>query len=176
MGNNSNTLAKLPAEKPDIEKLMRELRDEVKRSAEARRIERSSKVNFTPAGGEGTGPLIERAELAYLNSHWGDWAVSEEISSHRKILGPIIVGFKRFLVKTLWQSLLKGYLERQRQFNMHLIRYLNDSAKHTDKQDYDNFWQLNEKVDADIKTLNEKVDALFEALSGEMIEVKSRRH
>ena len=59
---------------------------------------------------------------------------------------------------------------------MHLIRYLNDSAKHTDKQDYDNFWQLNEKVDADIKTLNEKVDALFEALSGEMIEVKSRRH
>jgi hypothetical protein len=154
---------------------MRELRDEVRRSAEARRIARSESTSFSSPDRGSDGKLIERPELAYLNSHWGDWAVSEEISSHRKILGPIIVGFKRFLVKTLWQSLLKGYLERERQFNMHLIRHLNDSAKYIDKHSYDLFWQVNEKIDADIKTLNEKLDALFEAVSGEIIEIKTRR-
>lgn len=161
-------------DKPDIERLIRELRDEVRRSAEARRISRGSKTNFAASTGDADGPLIGRPELAYLNSHWGDWAVSEEISSHRRILGPIIIGFKKFLVRTLWQSLLKGYLERERQFNMHLIRHLNDSAKYIDKHSHDLFWQANEKIDADIKTLNEKVDALFEALAGEMIEIKSR--
>lgn len=163
----------------DIKILMAEIRQRAK-------AEMVKGAEFVPAyqppapvGGVGKGaPLVEQDELKYLNSHWHDWCVTEEITSHRRFFGPLIVRFKRFVLDIVRNNLLRGYFERERQFQMQLVRQLNTMAKHVDARDYEIFWGLTKKVDADVEAMNIRADQLFDGvlseLRGQVAELDSR--
>ncbi|MFN8392667.1 MAG: hypothetical protein U0136_20415 [Bdellovibrionota bacterium] len=141
---------------------MAKIRADVRRSVAE---DRESHPKYVPPPAKdrrpGTG-LIEFEELSYLNAHWNDWSNSEQLTSHRKIIGPFIVKAKQFILNVVWEHILKGYLDREKQFHMHLVRYLNESARYIDRRDHDIFWELVHKMDNDVSGLNERTDRLFD--------------
>ena len=155
-------------EKPDVEAIMERIREEVRASVATDRAAYPRYI--PPASNESSSgsALIESDELGYLNAHWHDWMVAEEVASHRPIVGKFIVRAKRFVIDAVWHYVLKGYLHREKQFQMQLVRHLNTTAQHVDKRDYDNFWQLIKKVDGDVTALNERMDYLFNRLHSQV--------
>lgn len=163
-------------EVPDVEAIMERIRREVKASNAE---ERANYPRYVPPPGSDERsaglPLIDYDELNYLNAHWHNWAVSEELTSHRKIIGPLIVRAKKFIIDLVWQYVLKGYLEREKQFQMQLVRYLNANARYVDNRDYEIFWQLIKKMDGDVEALNTRMDRLVDALHGKILELDARK-
>jgi hypothetical protein len=107
-------------------------------------------------------PVLYAEELKYLNAHWNEWAEPTPVSSHRRLLGRVIVRCKQKLRHYITESLLKSYFDREREFQMNLVRYLNATARYIDARDAEIFWQLVHKVDSDITTVNERTDRLFD--------------
>ena len=157
----SNSQPQAPSDPiPDVEAIMAQIRAEVRRAVSE---DRANYPQYFPPAVEkkpGSG-LVEFEELRYLNSHWNDWSSSEQLTSHRRFIGPFIVRAKQFILNVVWEHILKGYLDREKQFQMHLVRYLNESARYIDKKDYDIFWQLVQKMDNDVEGLNDRMDRLF---------------
>ena len=149
------------ADKPDVEALMAQIREQVRRELQARGHEHPRRAPIVEIERNPETALIDYDELNYLNAHFHDWAQMSDISSHRPILGRLIVWLKRKLIFTVVDYVLKGYFDRERQFHMNLVRYLNANARYIDNRDYKNFWQLVEKIDRDIIALNERTDRLF---------------
>ena len=160
-------------EKPDVEVIMNRIRDEVRASVASDRA--SYPRYIPPATNESSSgsALIESDELSYLNAHWHDWMIAEEVVSHRPVVGKFIVRAKRFVIDAVWHYVLKGYLQREKQFQMQLVRHLNTTAQHVDKRDYDNFWQLIKKIDSDVTALNERMDFLFTRLHSQVSSLES---
>jgi hypothetical protein len=147
---------------PDVEAIMARIREEVRRSS---REDQANYPKYVPPAAEDRRPgkgLIEFEELSYLNAHWNDWSNSEELRSHRRLIGPLIVKAKQFILNVVWEHILKGYLDREKQFQMHLVRYLNESARYIDRRDSEIFWQVVQKADNDVSGLNERMDRLFD--------------
>ena len=158
---------------PDIDAIMERIRSDVKASLSG---EGTSYPKYVPPSSDGAldgRALIDFDELNYLNAHWHDWSVAEDISSHRRIVGPVIVRAKRFVMNVLWQYLLKGYLEREKQFQMQLVRYLNANARYTDARDYKIFWEVVKKMDNDVSALNERMDRLVDKLHSNLMALES---
>ena len=158
---------------PDIDAIMERIRADVKQSLAANG---AAVPKYVPPPSEGAldgRALIDFDELNYLNAHWHDWSVAEDISSHRKLLGPFIVRAKRFVMNVLWQYLLKGYLEREKQFQMQLVRYLNANARYVDSRDYKIFWEVVKKMDNDVSALNERMDRLIDKLHSNILALES---
>jgi hypothetical protein len=155
-------------EKPDVEAIMERIREQVRASVAT---DRASYPRYSPPSTKESNSgsaLIESDELSYLNAHWHDWMLAEDVVSHRPIIGRFIVRAKRFVIDAVWHYVLKGYLAREKQFQMQLVRHLNTAAQHVDKRDYDNFWQLIKKIDNDVTALNERMDFLFNRLHSQV--------
>lgn len=118
-------------------------------------------------------PLITSEDLRYLNEHWHDWNSPTEISSHRKIIGPIIVRLKKFIADIIWNSFLRGYIERERQFQMRLVRFLNQSTRYIDEKDKAHFIDLASKIDSDISATNERMDLLYNEVLASAHQIES---
>lgn len=146
----------------DVEALMSRIRARVKEDLENNPPELP---RYTPPKSKLTQPsdraVLYAPELNYLNTHWNDWSLPQEIVSHRKLVGRAIVWMKRRLQSFLWNSLFKDYFEREREYQMNLVRYLNAVARYIDERDAELFWQLNTKLDNDIAALCERGDRLF---------------
>ena len=106
--------------------------------------------------------ILYNEELDYMNVHWNDWAVPIEINSHRPFIGKYIVALKKWVLDYLWDVFFKRYFEREREFQLNLIRHLNDTAKYIDSRNSEIFWELVEKIDSDIGAVNERNDRLYE--------------
>lgn len=143
----------------NVQELMAEIRAKVEAS------QGGNSGRFTAAKPSHSDAPVHSEELSYLNAHWSDWSQSPSITSHRKFFGPIIVKLKSKLVHLFWKYLLKDYFERERQFQMNLVRYLNNQAKYNDKRFGDLFWDVIKKVDADVEGLNERIDLANDNLS-----------
>jgi Methionine biosynthesis protein MetW len=165
-------------EKPDLQKIMASIRqqakDYVEKNSDAKKlsnpfVSKSSTQTSTDS------PLICSEELNYLNANWHGWAAKQEITSHRKIIGPVIVKLKSFLVDVIGKYLFQGYFEKERQFQMNLVRYLNHNARYVDAKIQESFWQLIEKVDAEALSFNQRIDRVFEETRGalEILEEKT---
>ncbi len=156
----------------NVEEVMQRIRSEVK---EASSKGRSNLPRYTPANefkqDDGTA-LIDYDELNFINAHWQDWSTIEDLSSHRKLLGPFIVKAKKFIVDLVMNTCLRGYFDRERQFHLNLVRYLNANARYVDNRDYKNFWQLVKKVDSDVSALNERMDRLYDQLSSTVLSLQ----
>ena len=146
------SLAKQKEENPDVAELMKSIRADVKSQSSSADDKADSSEESSPAS------VLYSEELNYLNANWSNWAESVEITSHRKFFGPIIVRLKRAFVNLVWEHLLKGYFDRERQFQLNLVNYLNKNAKYIDKRDSDIFWELIHKVDDEVLALNERVE------------------
>ena len=105
--------------------------------------------------------ILYAEELNYLNANWANWDSTLSVSSHRKLIGPIVVKIKRVLAQFITEFVMKGYFERERQFNMNLVKHLNASARYIEARNADSFWQLINKVDSDIQNITKRVDYLF---------------
>ncbi|MDD2941644.1 MAG: class I SAM-dependent methyltransferase [bacterium] len=149
---------------PNVDKIMSEIRASILASCSAD-DSRARKVAYQPRPpkeGERAAPLIYLEELNYLNCHWGDWFTSFQITSHRPVIGKVIVRLKKFFLDLAWKYLLKDYLERERHFQSNLVRYLNATAKYVDSRDAEIFWQIVEKIDNDVSGMNERIDRLYD--------------
>ena len=163
--------------RPNVEALMAGIREKVRASLAE---DKNSYPRFTPTSVSQASmdtALIDYDELNFMNAHWHDWSVAEEITSHRPLIGRFIVKAKRFVIDALLNHVLKGYFERERQFHMQLVRYLNANARYVDNRDYRNFWQLAQKVDNDVAAMNKRVDHLFDTAFSSMqaLELKLER-
>jgi len=151
--------------KPDIKQLMSEIRsqiaNELKDNSFKPRLSRQSVGQFSQGS---VAAILYSDELNYLNANWGNWSPVEEIKSHRKFIGPIIVGFKKFVAKFLFNNLLKSYFSREHDFQMNMVRFLNKNARYIDARDSEIFWQIIQKIDNDIKSVNQRTDVLFDEL------------
>lgn len=163
-------------EQPDVEAIMAGIRSRVKRGL-AEHPPRAV-PHYAPPGAKlldsAVSPVLYSEELNFLNAHWNDWTVSEDITSHRAFIGPVIVRVKRALRNFLLNSLLKGYFERERQFQMQLVRHLNASARYIDARDAELFWQIVKKVDNDIAAINERADLLFDEAGAALAQAHDR--
>lgn len=157
--------------KPDVEAIMERIRAEVRRAEEKRSADhrfgapspfpRPPGRDYAASTGAFS-PIRAREELRYLNDNWHSWVAPEEPRSHRKLAGRVVVRVKRFILDAVWEYLLKGYFERERQFQMNVVRFLNQIAHHVDERDADIFWQLVKKLDNDIVGVNQRTDRLFD--------------
>lgn len=107
-------------------------------------------------------PILYSAELNYLNAHWNEWAEGDSFSSHRPFIGSLILKCKRKLRSFLVETLLKDYFQKEREFQMNLVRYLNATARYVDARDSEIFWQLVTKMDSDVSAMNDRADRLFQ--------------
>ena len=151
--------------KPDVEAIMARIRRQVQSDISSEKSSTKPYVSpTTPFSDGNASPLLYSEELNFLNANWHNWNKRTDITSHRKILGPIIVRLKRFLADIAWNYLLKDYFENERRFQMNLVRHLNSSARYIDARDSRIFWQLVNKLDNDVKAINERADKLFDEL------------
>ena len=151
--------------KPDVEAIMARIRRQVKSDISSEKSSTKPYISPTTPFSDGSAsPLLYSEELNFLNANWHNWNRKTDITSHRKILGPVIVRLKRFLADIAWNYLLKDYFENERRFQMNLVRHLNSSARYIDARDSRIFWQLVNKLDNDVKAINERTDKLFDEL------------
>ncbi len=168
---------------PDVEAIMASIRAEVRQRLESEGrtgVKQRGALPIEPDRNPEL-PLIDYEELNYMNAHFHDWVQMQAISSHRPVVGRLIVWVKTRLIHLLLNSVLHGYFDKERQFHIRLVKYLNANARYVDNRDYRNFWQLIEKVDKEIVALNERTDRLFDeaytsvvALRRELEELKAR--
>ena len=114
-GKNSPDLARTLEERVAARKTQGEFAD-----ANVRYIE---KLSFAPVAGrlEVSDETLER--LRKLCQLWDVDLKVLGISSHRKIVGPLIVGVKKMLFPVL-RIFLKEFIKQQRAFNAEVISFL----------------------------------------------------
>ncbi|MBL7661485.1 class I SAM-dependent methyltransferase [bacterium] len=147
----------------NVEALMAEIREKIKRDLE--QLPTAAPTIQLSQNRAANNPVILSEELNYLNSHWHDWAVPSEISSHRPIIGRLIVKFKKFFVNMIWNTVLGEYFERERKFQSNLVRFLNQTARYIDARDTDVWTRIIQKIDRDV---NQLLREDLERLHGEM--------
>jgi len=139
----------------DVQQVMQRIRNEV-----AQELEGSAQGAFKPrvVQTDPSSPILYSDELNFLNANWQNWAEPTEPKSHRKLVGPLVVRFKRFIGNIIWNSFLSGYFNREREFQMQLVRHLNNSARYIDARDKELFWQLIKKIDSDVSGVLRRAD------------------
>lgn len=148
---------------PDVEALMARIRDEVRQELERSGTTLPRYMPPPPKLADGTvAPILYSDELNFLNAHWNQWAEPVAYSSHRKFVGRVVIGIKNRLRSFLVETLLKSYFEREREFQMNLVRYLNSTARYVDARNAEIFWQLVSKIDNDVAAINDRTDRLFD--------------
>ena len=111
-----------------IEEILERIRREIAaESAAAAPAERASAVDddSLPA-------ISSRAELEYLNRNWTLFDPLAEMRSHRPLLGPLVLRFKRTLRRLVF-GVLDHYFEKERLFLLELVRFNNALAERSDR-------------------------------------------
>ncbi|RMD88121.1 MAG: class I SAM-dependent methyltransferase [Candidatus Dadabacteria bacterium] len=159
--------------KVDVASVMEEIRKEI---LEARKSEKD--LPFTPlktdfdGKEQKAGKLLNSEELRFLNRHHSyplESYCPEELSSHRPLLGRLIVRLKRKFMAFLWDGVLKRYFESEREFNASLVRYLNEVSKYVDARDAFIFWELIRKLDVDITKALERIERVGDERLGDIV-------
>jgi O-antigen chain-terminating methyltransferase len=161
-----DNLAAQSALKPDVAAIMEGIRARVRAELEEQKDE---KLPFRRREADANGPnasrkagdLISSEELRYLNANHAysykldlDW-----IKSHRSgIIGKLIVKAKRTAVSLVWNYFIKHYYAREREYNVNLVRFLNETCHYVDARDASIFWELIRKIDVDITRVLERIE------------------
>lgn len=152
--------------RPDVPALMEEIRRRMTAVLEGERDGGAPILRY-PADQNGHAPrkageLVNSEELRFLNRNFtygADVLNPARVRSHRGgIVGRVVEKAKRIVLRTAGQLLLRDYLEKEREFHAHVVRYLNDVAKYVDARDASNFWELIRKLDVDIGRVMERLD------------------
>ena len=125
------------------------------------------------------GEILHSEELRYLNEHYHYAAnsVVDDIVSHRKgAIGKVVVRLKRKLASLIVDGILKGYFDREKEFQARLVRLLNNQAKYVDERDASNFWELVHKVDVDVTRAVDRAERLQDEFVAEHRSSERRLH
>mgnify|MGYP005698251219 CR=1 FL=1 len=157
----------------NVQEIMKRIRKEAREELSKEPISLAPKPRKRPAGE----PLFTSESFRYINEHWHDWKCDAKISSHRKFLGIFIVAAKRFYAFSLWKLFFGSYIQREKQFQMHLVRFLNETVSYIDEKDGEHFGRLVDKVDDDVSAVNERTDTLYNEVlaTAHELETKLRR-
>lgn len=160
--------------RPDVRSLMKNIRERVRNELKEGN---SNKVEFVPfksklEGERKAGELLNSEELRYLNQNHAFSLQQMRLStltSHRPgFIGKVIVKCKRKLLGIIWESLLKGYFQAEKEYQANLVRYLNDIAKYVDSRDAFIFWELIRKIDYDVNRALERIERIADDHTGEL--------
>lgn len=155
---------------PDVAALMKNIRDEIKKTNDSFEISIPRYVSQREKEllADGASPL-QSEELKYLNHHWNDWRQEYGITSHRPgVIGKIIVKVKTKATDFIWNNMLKEYFNRETLFVNNLLRFLNRTSRYIDAKDSESFLRVVDKVDRDVQGINERTDLLVEQLLSEI--------
>ena len=166
------------AGEPDVVALMAEIRERVKADVEANR---GKPKPFKACGvdvnaGRKAGEMLHSEDLRYLNSNYSFIPTLnlDAITSHRLgIIGKGNVWVKRKVLAMVWEF-LKGYFLAERDFQIHMVRYLNDFTKYVDARDGGNFWELIRKIDVDITNAIERIERIHDEQNGDLRNTERR--
>lgn len=157
----------------DVHALMQQIRERVKaevaRNGQVRPNVNPAEIDFAASGTRKAGELLHSEELRFLNTHYGFSAQlrTDTVETHRKgIIGKLIVAAKKKLLRILWDSILRDYLQAERDFNANVVRFLNDVSKYVDARDASNFWEIIRKIDVDVTKAGERIERIADEQSG----------
>lgn len=119
-------------QKPNVGAIMAEIRGKILREVPKGQAVLNTAVRPPVTPRRFHEAMTHSEELHFLNTHWHNWGTGAPVVSHRRFLGRIIVKVKSYFVNLIHNHLLKDYFEHERQFQMHLVRYLNETAKRVD--------------------------------------------
>lgn len=143
--------------KPDIVKLMAEIRERIKDDMEKHRDERIAVSplagKFVDSRGIKYGDLQHAENLRYLNTQYSfeTSLTPDSVVTHRRgPVGKLIVAFKRRCIGFLRNSVLAPYLASERGFVEHLVRHLNDTGRYIDARD--------ERIVRDLELMMQRID------------------
>ncbi|MGH7898622.1 MAG: class I SAM-dependent methyltransferase, partial [Candidatus Binatia bacterium] len=111
-----------------VEDIIQRIRREIAEEAAAESIEPRGK----PVDAEALPKVAYRPELNYLNRNWQLFDANSEMRSHRRLLGPVVLRFKRWL-RRLVIGVLDGYFDKERIFLRELVRFNNELAERSDR-------------------------------------------
>lgn len=154
-----------------MEEIRQKVKDEVSRNGSDRNVEfKPSEVKVK------AGALLHSQDLRAINQMYTYGAQFDEstIQSHRKgFIGRALVSLKRKLFRKLWDGLLRDYMNKEREFQASVVRFLNETARYVDARDSEIFWGLNHKVDVDVTKSVERADRLYDDFQGSLVTLKS---
>lgn len=158
---------------PDIRAIMDRIREQIKNDTAGSASNRRHFVPTRPLESNGqrrAGELLHSEELRYLNANYQFARLNADaIKSHRPgFLGKSIVKVKRKVLQLIWDGLLKEYFSNERDYQTHLVRFLNDVAKYADARDAQNFWELVRKIDVDTTRALERIERIADEQSGDL--------
>ncbi|MGA1190830.1 MAG: class I SAM-dependent methyltransferase [Bdellovibrionota bacterium] len=164
-----------------VRSLMEVIRERTKGEIEQSQDERLSYQAYRGDfhGKRKAGEILHSEELRYLNEHYhyASHNVLDDIVSHRGgILGKVVVRFKRKLAAMIVDGILKGYFEREKEFEARLVRLLNNQAKYIDERDASNFWELVHKIDVDVTRAVDRAERLQDEFVAEHRSSERRLH
>lgn len=165
--------------KPDIISIMARIREEVTSEIASARDSLPQFVSHQVKEETPAGALLYSEDLRFINQHYTYGAHFNEaaIVSHRGgFLGKLIVKIKRAIFRRLWDGLLRDYMNREKEFQASVVRYLNQVSKYVDARDASIFWGLNHKVDVDVTKAVERADRLHDQFQGALSSSEKRVH
>jgi 2-polyprenyl-3-methyl-5-hydroxy-6-metoxy-1,4-benzoquinol methylase len=162
---------------PDIRAVMERIRAQIKSDISNPKVGTRAFIPTKPLDENGSrraGELLHSEELRFLNANYQYARLnSDTIKSHRPgFIGKAIVKVKRKFLQLIWDGLLKEYFTNERDYQAHLVRFLNDIAKYTDARDAQNFWELVRKIDVDTTKALERIERIADEQSGDIRRVE----
>jgi 2-polyprenyl-3-methyl-5-hydroxy-6-metoxy-1,4-benzoquinol methylase len=150
-----------------IPELMQKIRSEIKDTL-ANEGASSVRSPFKPreadpsSGNYRAGAILHSEELSFLNSNYAYGILDlNRITSHRPgLIGKIIVKVKRKILAWFWDSLLKDYFTKEREFQANVVRLFNNFTRYVDERDASNFWELIRKIDVDVSKALERIERI----------------
>ena len=112
------------------------------------------------------GELLDSQDLQFINLH-RDFAARERSKGSGGLRSKLST-IKQKLIQKIRNILLKEYVTSEAEFNMHLVSFLNDTAKYVDARDGSIFWELIRKLDYDITKAMNRIELLGDQANAEL--------
>jgi Methionine biosynthesis protein MetW len=109
-----------------IEDILQRIRRDIEGAA------RDGEGDATPVDADALPAISARPELEYLNRNWSLFDPLSEMSSHRRLLGPVVLRFK-WMFRRLVLGVLDRYFEKERLLLLELVRFNNALAERSDR-------------------------------------------
>jgi len=150
----------------DIKEIMKEIREDISKKEIKTKKLKLKKIEKKSSAGS----LHSSNDFYFLstNHRAAFWDYIDSIKPGRfGILGKLLAKTKQKSLKYV-KSLIPDYFENQRSFKTHLVRHLSSVNDYIDNRDFDNFWELKNKIDSDFGSLTDKVNMLSDDVNSEL--------
>jgi O-antigen chain-terminating methyltransferase len=149
----------------DVQSIMEQIRERVREDARKHRDTMPplmpTAARFSDEKGIKAGQLQHSEDLRFINLNYAyeTKLSTSSIVTHRSgFVGALVVKVKRKFLSFLRNAFFNEYLQAERQFQEHVVRYLNDVGRYIDARDGQLCGELVRKVDCDVSRVAEKLN------------------